>query len=224
MPNYYLKLKYVNPMYEDALNKAGILDAQSLLNWDKGEMVANKTNSSLFRYFVEGIGNVYIKKYYRHKSKKLWFLKRSYAISEYKGNRAMANIGLPQAEPLLAGTLRDKFGLMKCGIFVIREVKNATALNVILKQINNSQGNWKLEEIVKSISNTIERMNRNRFCHSDFKSRNILVVPESKGYTIFPIDCRKPRFFLPLCEKYFINKNLKFLMAEPLIRSVWCET
>ena len=207
-------------MYEDALNKATILDALSLLNWDKGEMVVNKKNSSLFKCFIEGIGNVYIKKHYRHRSRKFWFLKRSYAISEYKGNRAMENIGLPQAEPLLAGTIRNKFGLMKCGIFVIREVENATPLDIILKQIKNSQGNWNLEKIVKSISGTIDKMNNNRFCHNDFKPRNILVVPESGEYTIVPIDCRNPRFFLPLCDKYFINKNLKFITAEPLIRNI----
>ena len=201
-------------MHKDALNKAAILDAQSLLNWDKGEMAVNKTNSALFKCFIEGIGNVYIKKHYRHKSKKLWFLKRSYAISEYKGNRAMANIGLPQAEPLLAGTIRNKFGLMKCGVFVIREVENATSLDIILKQIENSQGNWNLEKIVKSISDTIERMNRNRFCHNDFKPRNMLVVPESNEYAIVPIDCRRPRFFLPLCDKYFISKNSKFIIIS----------
>ncbi|MHC4237502.1 MAG: lipopolysaccharide kinase InaA family protein [Planctomycetota bacterium] len=224
MSNYCLKLKYVNPMHKDAMSKAGLLGAHSLLNWDKGKMVVNKTNSSLFKCFIEGIGNVYIKKHYRHKSKKLWFLKRSYAISEYKGNRAMANIDLPQAEPLLAGTIRNKFGLMKCGIFVIREVENATSLDIILKQIINSKGNWKLEKIVESISDTIERMNRNRFCHNDFKPRNILIVPEGNEYILVPIDCRKPRFFLPLCEKYFINKNLKYIMAEPLIRNIWRKT
>ena len=54
---------YVNPTYYNALKQANVLKDGFLDNLSVSEQVVKKGHSSLYRSYVNGIGNVYIKKY-----------------------------------------------------------------------------------------------------------------------------------------------------------------
>ncbi len=213
-----LSCYYINPIYSEALNKAEVLVEEVLSNWNLGEQVVKKGHSSLFRHVIPGIGNVYIKKYIPNTRKWLRSLRTSNAIRECKNSFVMSRLGIEQPESVLACVVRDGLRRTRCGVYITREVEDAAPLSTILNGISSEYRGHSLEEIARSVLEVLDILHNNKYCHWDFKPRNILVAKGQEGPRIIPIDSRSLSRIYFLNRKAYIRRDYKFLMQETLIR------
>ncbi len=215
-----LSCYYINPVYSDALKRAEVLDEDVLRNWNQGEQVVKKGHSSLFRHSISGIGNVYVKKYIPNTRKCFRSLRTSNAIRECKNSFVISRLGIEQPESVLACVVRDGLKRTKCGIYITREVEGAAALSTILDDISSDYKGYTLEEIVWSVLEVLDILHNNKYCHWDFKPRNILVAEGQKGPRVIPIDSRSLSRMYFFNSKAYIRRDYKFLMQEPLLKNL----
>ena len=215
-----LSCYYINPVYSDALKKAEVLDEDVLSRWDLGEQVVKKGHSSLFKHSISGIGNVYIKKYIPNTRKWLRSLRTSNAIRECKHSFIMSRLGIEQPESVLACVVRDGLKRTRCGVYITREVEDAAPLNTILNCIASEYRGYTLEEIAWSVLEVLDILHNNKYCHWDFKPRNILVAEGQRGPRIIPIDSRSLSRMYFFNRKAYFLRDYKFLMQEPLLKDL----
>ena len=218
-----LKLEYINPDYRQALEKAGVLNEQAILNWDRGTRFVAKEWTDVFRCTIDGLGNVYVKRYFPPKNKLLGAFRTNNAVREYRSSAAMERIGIPQAEPVLAAAVYGGFGRVKCGIFIMREVENAVSLDKILEQCQDKADGKLLKPIADELIRLLAVMHSAGFCHWDFKPRNLLVIQQPNGVIIAPIDSRSGKRMCFLTRQACIKRDYKFLLAEPLLKPLILE-
>lgn len=212
-----LKVEYINPKYAQELKKAGVVCEEAVLNWTCGEVAASKTNSKLYRCQLPDIGVVYVKLYFPHVKKRLAVIRKSNAVREFTGSLKMKRIGITQAEPVFCGVVKSKLGLVRCGMYIMREVENSISLEQMLEQMKANPDNTLLEQISKKLLFTLRKMHESNFCHSDFKPRNILLKKLDTDIDIVPIDCRSPKKIHFFNKRRLIEKDYKFLLREKLL-------
>ena len=197
-----------------------MLDEDVLRNWNLGVQVVKKGHSSLFRHSIPGIGNVYVKRYIPNTRK--WFrtLCTSNAIRECKNSFIMSGLGIEQPECVLACVVRDSLKRTNCGIYVTREVEGATALRTILDGMSSDFTGYTLEDIARSVLNVLDILHNSKYCHWDFKPRNILVAEGQHGPSIVPIDSRSLSRMYFFNRRAYIFRDYKFLMQEPLLKDL----
>ncbi|MHC4636960.1 MAG: lipopolysaccharide kinase InaA family protein [Planctomycetota bacterium] len=211
-----LKVVYINQEFRPALESAGLLAEEVVLEWARSEHIIKRKNADLFRDDIKGIGRVYIKKYYP-KRKFLSRFRKSYTIREYNSLKTMANLSIPQPEPVFIAVIYDYLWRAKCGMSIMREVENSFSLD---KFLAGSPDEAALISIGYQLVQMLNTMHNGNFCHWDFKPRNILITPENDTYKITPIDSRsgKRLFFF---NRYFYSKrDYRYLLKEPLLKPV----
>ena len=213
-----LKIHYINPAYQPALQQAGVLNDGAILAWSHGRCISKRGRGDLFRADLNGIGPVYIKRYFPQKERFLRMFRTSQALLEYRSSAAMAALGIPQAEPVLAATVKNRFGLTACGIYIMREVENAVSLDKILEQMQDAPDNTLLKAIVQELITLVDRMHRGNFCHWDLKPRNLLVTQPSDRPVLTPIDSRSGRRMNTLTRRACIARDYRFLIREPMLK------
>ena len=218
-----LKIDYINPAYQPALQQAGVLNDGAILAWNHGRCISKRGRGDLFRANLDSIGPVYIKRYIPQKERFLRTFRTSQALLEYRNSAAMATLGIPQAEPVLAAAVSNRLGMTACGIYIMREVENAVSLDNILEQMQDAPDHTLLKAIVQELITLVDRMHRGNFCHWDLKPRNLLVTQQSDGPVLIPIDSRSGRRMNILTRRACIARDYRFLICEPLLRAFLIE-
>ena len=213
-----LKLYYLNPTYQKALTDAGVLSEEAILQWSCGQRIIKKNWADVFRADIDGLGTVYVKRYFPQRNCLLGAFRNTQALREYRNSATMARLGLAQPEPVLAAAVCNRFGLVKCGIYMMREVEYAESLDKILERMRKTPDNTLLEVIVDELIRVLARLHGGHFCHWDFKPRNLLVVRQAGGVTIVPIDSRSGKRMCSLTRRAYIKRDHQFLLEEPLLR------
>ena len=214
-----LKIRYINPKYSDALQKAGVIAEDAILNWNLGEKVVGKDKSDMFKCEIEGIGCVYAKRHFPMRNEPLELFRQSDAVREYNGSKVMSNLGITQAEPVFAATIRGKCGNIKCGVYIMREILNATAFDTILEKMKQEPNQQLLDEIMRQVFAILDKLHGAKRCHWDFKPRNLLISQSDNRLEVVPIDCRSLRRIFFFNRKHAISRDFRFLNREPLLRN-----
>lgn len=213
-----LKLYYLNPTYQKALTDAGVLSEEAILQWSCGQRIIKKNWADVFRADIDGLGTVYVKRYFPQRNRLLGAFRNTQALREYRNSATMARLGITQPEPVLAAAVCNRFGLIKCGIYMMREVEYAESLDKILERMRKTPDNTLLEVIVDELIRVLARLHGGHFCHWDFKPRNLLVAQQADGVVITPIDSRSGKRMCLLTRRAYIKRDYKFLLEEPLLR------
>jgi len=213
-----LKIKYVNPGYRRALEGAGVLSEKTIIAWDRGEQIVKKNWADAFRGEIEGIGTVYVKRYFPQRNRLLGVFRQNPALREYSCSAKMQRLGIPQAEPILAAVVVGHLGVVKCGIYIMREVKKAGSLDIVLERMQNAPDNELLKSITEELLVLLDVMHRGNFSHWDLKPRNLLVSQEAGRVIITPIDSRSGKKMSIFTRQSCIKRDYRFLLREPLLR------
>jgi serine/threonine protein kinase len=213
-----LKLLYINPTVRAALEGAGVLTERAIVEWDRGERIVRKNWADAFRCAIDGIGTVYVKRYFPQRNRLLGLFRQNLAIREYTCSATLQRLGVPQAEPILAAAVKDCFGLVSCGVYMMREVANAVSLDVLLERMKTSPDRGLLAAIADELVRLLEAMHCGGFCHWDFKPRNLLVSQEGGSVVITPIDSRSGRMMTVFTRRACVRRDYRFLQREPLLR------
>ncbi len=213
-----LKIKYVNPGYRRALEGAGVLSEKTIIAWDRGEQIVKKNWADAFRGEIEGIGTVYVKRYFPQRNRLFGVFKHNPALHEYHCSVKMQQLGIPQAEPILAAVIVGSLGFIKCGIYIMREVKNAVSLDILLEQMQHFPDHERLKMIADELCRLLDVMHRGNFCHWDLKPRNLLVSQENDSVIITPIDARSGKTMNLFNQRSYIKRDYRFLLREPLLK------
>ncbi len=213
-----LKIYYINPSWRATLEQAGLLCDKSILHWDRGRRIVHKHWADVFRADIDGLGTVYVKRYFPQRNRLLGAFRNRQALREYRNSATMARLGIAQPEPVLAAAVCNRLGLIKCGIYLMREVEYAESLDKILERMRKTPDNALLDVIVDELIRVLARLHGGHFCHWDFKPRNLLVVRQAGGVTIVPIDSRSGKRMCSLTRRAYIKRDHQFLLEEPLLR------
>ncbi|HDS85058.1 MAG TPA: hypothetical protein ENN97_07695 [Phycisphaerales bacterium] len=212
-----LKIYYISPSWRATLEQAGMLCDKAILQWDRGQRIVRKHWADVFRADIDGLGTVYVKRYFPQRNRLLGAFRNTQALREYRNSATMARLGLAQPEPVLAAAVCNRFGLIKCGLYMMREVENAESLDKILDRMRRSPDNTLLEMIVDELIRVLARLHKGDFCHWDFKPRNLLVARQADGVVITPIDSRSGKRMSLLTRRAYIKRDYEFLLEEPLL-------
>lgn len=204
-----------------ALQKAGVLNEQAIAGWDRGERIVQKNWADAFKCTLEGIGTVYVKRYFPQGNRVLGAFRENLALREYRCSARLARLGVPQAEPVFIAAVRNTLGLVTCGIYMMREVENAVSLDKLLEQMQNAPDKKLLKSIADELVRLLEVMHHAGFCHWDFKPRNLLVTQPLGRVVITPIDCRSGKRMCVFTRRAYIKRDFEFLLREPLLRPFW---
>ena len=213
-----LKILYMNPNCRAPLERAGVLSEQAILRWDRGERIVRKNWADAFRCAIDGIGTVYVKRYFPQRNRLLGAFRQNLAIREYTCSAALQRLGVPQAEPVLAAVVKDCFGLVSCGLYMMREVRDAVSLDILLERMQAAPDRGLLEAIAGELVRLLEVMHDGGFCHWDLKPRNLLVSQEAGRVVITPIDARSGKTIRVFRRRACIERDWRFLLREPLLK------
>lgn len=213
-----LKIIYVNPAMRAALEKAGVLNEHAIAGWNRGQRIVKKNWADAFKCTLDGVGTVYVKRYFPQGNRILGAVRENLAMREYQCSVHLAQLGIPQAEPILAAAVKNGLGLVKCGFYMMREVENAVSLDKLLEQMQNPPDTQLLKSIADELVRLLEVMHKGGFCHWDFKPRNILVTQQQGHVILTPIDCRSGKRICVLTRRAYIKRDYEFLLREPLLR------
>jgi hypothetical protein len=213
-----LKIIYVNPDVRQVLQDTGILSEDTVLNWNRGEQIVKKNWADAFKCTLEGVGTVYVKRYFPQQNRLIGAFRENIAFREYRCSMRLAQLGIPQAEPILMAAVKNGFGLVKCGIYIMREVENAVSMDKLLEQMQNSPDKELLKSITDELIKQLAIMHKGSFCHWDYKPRNILVTQRQGGVVLTPIDCRSGKRMSFFTRRAYIKRDYEFLLREPLLR------
>lgn len=213
-----LEVVYINLNYEESLKRAGVLSEDAIWRWDRGRQIVKKNWADVFRWTSEGLGTVYVKRYFRQRNRLLGAFRRSLAVRELEGCLALQRLGIPQPEPVLTVVIKNKVGLALCGLYMIREVEGAISLDRILEQMRGKPDKERLEGIVRELVRLLQVMHQGNFFHWDFKPRNLLVAQKNGAPVITPIDPRSGKKIALFRRRHCIERDWRFLLREPLLR------
>lgn len=214
-----LKIVYINPAVQSALEQLGVLNERAILDWDRGQQIVKKNWADAFKCDLDGIGTVYVKRYFPQGNRILGAFRENLALREYRCSMRLARRGIPQAEPVLVATVRNPVGCVHCGLYMMREVKNAVGLDVLLEQMQQTPDASRLEAIATELKRLLDTLQRGGVCHWDLKPRNILVTRRDDGGVILtPIDARSGRAIRFYNRRACIERERRFLLREPLLR------
>ena len=205
-------------MMRAALEKAGVLSEQAIAGWDRGERIVQKNWADAFKCTLEGIGTVYVKRYFPQGNRLLGAFRENLALREYRCSARLARLGVPQAAPVLTAAVRNSFGLVTCGFYMMREVENAISLDKLLEHMQNAPDKKLLKSIADELVRLLAIMHKGGFCHWDFKPRNLLVTQRQGGVVLTPIDCRSGKRMCVFTRRAYIQRDFEFLLREPLLR------
>jgi hypothetical protein len=212
-----LKIYYINPKYQAALEEAGVLKDAAILAWDHGRQIVVKNWADVFYAKMDGIGAVYVKRYFPQRNRLFGAFRNQLGLREYRSSAVMAQLGIAQPEPVLAAAVRNRLGQPVCGIYIMREVENAVSLDKILERMQDAPDQALLEAIADRLIELLDRMHGGNFCHWDLKPRNLLVTQTADGPVLTPIDSRSGRRMNPLNRRAYIARDYRFLLREPML-------
>lgn len=212
-----LRIIYINPDVRPALEEAGVLNEQAIMQWNRGERLVNKNWADMFRWTLNGVGTVYVKRYFPQRNRLLGAFRKNPAVREFKSSQRLTQLGVPQAEPLMTAVAVNRLGLPKCGLYMMREIENAVSLDTILEEMRDAPDAALLTSIADELVRLLETMHAGAFCHWDFKPRNLLVVQAGGGPVIIPIDARSGKIICPLHRRACVERDRRFLLREPLL-------
>lgn len=212
-----LKILYIHPDCKADLTRAGLLTDAAVLGWDRGERIVYKNWADMFRWSLEGLGTVYVKRYFPQRNRLFGVFRKNLAVREFRSSQALLQLGIPQAEPVFCGVVRGRSGLVRCGIYIMRQVEGAESLDVILDRMRQSPDEKRLARIAEEVSRLLTIMHRGNFCHWDLKPRNLLVSERGDSILITPIDARSGRRMTVFRRRTCIERDRRFLLREPLL-------
>ncbi|NLW85098.1 MAG: hypothetical protein GXY41_11955 [Phycisphaerae bacterium] len=212
-----LRILYINPDVRAALDAAGVLSEAAIVQWDRGERIVHKNWADVYRWTLDGVGTVYVKRYFPQQNRLLGAFRKNLAVREFESSQRLARLGVPQAEPLLTAVAVNRFGLPRCGVYMMREVENAESLDCLLERLSAASDAALLATIADELVRLLDVMHTGAFCHWDFKPRNLLVTRTDGGVTLTPIDSRSGRPIRPFHRRACVQRDRRFLLREPLL-------
>jgi tRNA A-37 threonylcarbamoyl transferase component Bud32 len=183
------KLWFIEEAYkgEGFLQACGSLDAVFTL---QGEQISKDKISDVIKVALDG-KNFYVKRYFKPRSKKLGWFKRSRVRAEWENLQFFSSLGIPT--PLLvAWGEQNQNGLFR-GALITEELKDAQDLAVL----NNDgsalfdDASW-FRHTAYKVAQYTRLMHDQKFMHLDLKWRNILVEVGDRPEVFF-FDCPSGR-------------------------------
>jgi tRNA A-37 threonylcarbamoyl transferase component Bud32 len=156
----------------------------------QGEEVSRDKISDVIKVSLSG-ENYYVKRYYRPRSKKMGWFKRSRVRAEWENLQFFASLKIPT--PMLVAWGEMSKGSTFQGALITKELANTQDLATLYKQGSDlfDRPEW-FHHTAKKIARYTAQMHEQRFMHLDLKWRNILVGPGPKPDVYF-FDCPSGR-------------------------------
>jgi tRNA A-37 threonylcarbamoyl transferase component Bud32 len=125
--------------------------------------------------------------------------RRSKARREFENYAVFQRLGIPCAQPLACGELRDRLGRLRRAFILTRAVPDAQTLIEFVQTRcpgRATPASRKLRrEIIARLAPMVGRMHQESFFHNDLVWRNILVTcPPQAAPQLWWIDCPRGRF------------------------------
>lgn len=173
----------------DAYNGKGFLQACGSLDAVfelQGEQISKDKISDVIKVALGG-KNFYVKRYFKPRSKKLGWFKRSRVCAEWENLQFFASLGIPT--PLLAAWgERYRNGVFQ-GALITEELKGTQDLATLNKggSVLFDQAAW-FRHTAQKVAQYTRLMHEQNFMHLDLKWRNILVGSGDRPEVFF-FDC-----------------------------------
>jgi hypothetical protein len=152
--------------------------------------VVRKHWADAYRCTLEGVGTVYVKRYFPQRNRLLGVFRENLAVREYRCSRVLAALGIPQAEPVLAAVTVNRWGLVTCGLYMMREVEKAVSLDKLLEQMQHLPEPERLAAIADELFRLLEILHEAGFVTGGFQPRNLSGFSERGSIVITPFEGR----------------------------------
>jgi tRNA A-37 threonylcarbamoyl transferase component Bud32 len=152
----------------------------------QGESITKDKISDVIKVALDG-KNFYVKRYYKPRSKKAGWFKRSRVRAEWENLQFFSSLGIPT--PTLVGWGEQGKGSQFQGALITEELVGTQDLATLDKQGSElfDQPQW-FKHTAQKIALYTRLMHEQRFMHLDLKWRNILVGPGERPEVYF-FDC-----------------------------------
>jgi len=168
---------------EEFLQACGSLEAVFEL---QGEQISKDKISDVIKVALDG-KNFYVKRYFKPRSKKMGWFKRSRVCAEWENLQFFTALGIPT--PQLAAWGEQQQGQRFQGALITEELKGTQDLATLNK--NGSalfdQAEW-FRHTAQKVAQYTRLMHAQKFMHLDLKWRNILVGAGERPEVFF-FDC-----------------------------------
>lgn len=173
----------------EAYNGVGFLQACASLDTVfklQGEQVSKDKISDVIKVALDG-KNFYVKRYFKPRSKKSGWFKRSRVRAEWENLQFFASLGIPT--PLLAAWGEHGQGDLFQGALITEELKGAQDLATLNKKGSPlfDDAGW-FQHTAQKVARYTRLMHDQNFMHLDLKWRNILVGSGDRPEVFF-FDC-----------------------------------
>lgn len=198
--------RVVEPYNQGELARACVsLDAVFAL---QGQAVSKDKISDVIKVALDG-KNFYVKRYYKPRSKKAGWFKRSRVRAEWENLQFFASLGIPT--PLLVAWGEEGKGSSFRGALITEELVGTQDLATLNKEgsLLFDEPGW-FRHTAKKVAEYTRVMHAQRFMHLDLKWRNILVGPGERPEVYF-FDCPSGRRLSPLLFRRGRLKDLACL-------------
>lgn len=179
----------IEPPWKALLDRHGVGDLKSILNWEEGVLVEREKGSEVWRVSVIDNAGVeralYLKKYFVHTWKKFRneflrgaFLGRSKPRREFRNLERLRDFGIDVTEPVAFGEERVLGRLTRC-FLLTEEVPESRDLDDVLMKvlpaIPAQLSKPIRQSLITALAETTSKMHRNGFVHRGYFFRNILL-------------------------------------------------
>ena len=179
----------VEPAWQALLDRHGVGDLKSILNWEEGILIERTSGSEVWRVSIIDNAGVeralYLKKYFIQTLKKFRneflkgaFLGRSKPRREFRNLELLRDFGIDVTEPVAFGEERVLGRLTRC-FLLTEEVPDSRDLDeVLMKSLPAMPAQLSKpirQSLITTLADTTRKMHRNGFVHRGYFFRNILL-------------------------------------------------
>lgn len=150
-----------------------------------------------------GAIQTFFKEYRFSKPTLRFWIRASKARREFENSQTIMRLGVPCAEPVACGELRDGIGRLRSAFIITQAVSEAPPMDqFVLKRCGDphNPAHARLRRaVLEQLANQVALIHRGGFTHNDLHWRNVLVqLTSSAQPKLVWIDCpRGRRHFLP---------------------------
>jgi tRNA A-37 threonylcarbamoyl transferase component Bud32 len=195
-------LLIVDPAYQPRFTASGLISAAAVVQYLGGHGAVRKgvavTPATL--RFQDGTPEKVFFKQYHYPSPAWTFVgRRSKARREFENYAVFQQFGIPCAQPLACGELRDRLGRLRRAFILTRAIPKAQTLIEFVQAHCPARAaaaaRQLRRDLIARLAPQVARIHEASFFHNDLVWRNILVTCPSKGSPeLWWIDCPRGRF------------------------------
>src|SRR5882672_2711294 len=202
-------LLILDPAFRRRFEEMALNSAAAVIQYLGGHSVTRKGATVLqaaIRFRDGSSENVFFKQYVHPAPAWSFVGRRSKARREFENYGAFLRLGLPCAQTLACGELRDRLGRLRRAFIITRAIPEAQNLIDFVQTHcpdRATAASRKLRrDLISRLAPMVSRMHQGSFFHNDLVWRNILVTQPPQGLPeLWWIDCSRGRFAQLLCGR-----------------------